>query len=189
MLLYSPLSFNEYVQSKANKCYNIIGPIKKLSIYLPREAFRTYKSFFRLNLDYGDMIFDKANNESLKSRIESIQCKACKACIWRAIQGTCRERLYRELGLETLSERRWFRKLTFFYKIVKGLSARYPTKYVNLKSTSSYQTRLANKTIHKNFPSEPKPLSILFSLLVLENGTNYTTPYEMLNLLSNLNRG
>ena len=81
MLLYSPLSFNEYVQSKANKCYNIIGPIKKLSIYLPREAFRTYKSFVRLNLDYGDMIFDKANNESLKSRIESIQCKACKACI------------------------------------------------------------------------------------------------------------
>ena len=38
-----------------------------------------------------------------------------------------------------------FRKLTFFYKIVKDLSPQYLTKYVNLRSTSNYQTRSANK--------------------------------------------
>ena len=80
---------------------------KKLSIQLPREALLwIYKSFVRPNLDYGDIIFDKPNNESFKSRIESIQYKACVA-ITGAIQGTSRERLYRELGLESLIDRSW----------------------------------------------------------------------------------
>ena len=49
MLLDSRLNFNEHVQSKTNKCYKIIGLIKKLSIHLPREALlRIYKSFVRL---------------------------------------------------------------------------------------------------------------------------------------------
>ena len=78
--------------------------IGKFSIHLPREALhRIYKSFVRPNMDYGDIIFDKPNNESFKSRIESIQYKVCIA-ITGAIQGTSRERLYRELGLESLSD-------------------------------------------------------------------------------------
>ena len=96
MLLDSRLNFNESVQSKTNKCYKIIGLIKKLSIHLPREALLLiYKSFVRPNLDYGDTIFDKPNTESFK---ESIQYKACVA-ITGAIQATSRERLYRDLGL------------------------------------------------------------------------------------------
>ena len=119
MLLDSHLNFSEHVQSKTNKCYKIIGLIKKLSIHLPRKALlRIYKSFVRPNLDYADIIFDKTNNKSFKSRIESIQYKACVA-ITGAIQGTSRERLYRELGLESLSDRCWFRKLTFFIKLLK----------------------------------------------------------------------
>ena len=91
MLLDSCLNFNEQVQSKANKCYKIIGLIKKFSIHLPREALlRIYKSFVRPNLDYGDIIFDKPNNESFKSRIESIQYKTSIA-ITEAVQGTSRE--------------------------------------------------------------------------------------------------
>ena len=63
MLLNSRLNFNEHVQSKTNKCYKIIGLIKKLSIHLPREALlRICKSFVRPNLDYGDIIFDKTKN-------------------------------------------------------------------------------------------------------------------------------
>ena len=61
---------------------------QKLSIHLPREALlQIYKSFVRSNLDYGDIIFDKPNNKSFKSRIESIQYKTCVA-ITGAIQGT-----------------------------------------------------------------------------------------------------
>ena len=96
MLLDSRLDFNEHLQSKTNKCYKIIGLIKRLPIHLPRETLlRIYKSFVRPNLNYGD-IFDKRNNESFKGRIGSIQYKACIS-ITGAIQGTSRERLYREL--------------------------------------------------------------------------------------------
>ena len=42
-------------------------------------------------------------------------------------------------------------KYTFFYKIVKGLSPRYLTKYFNLRSTSNYQTRSANKNNLQEF--------------------------------------
>ena len=93
MLLDSHLNFNENVLSKGNKYNTIIGFIKNLSIHLPREALlRIYKSFVRPHLDYGDKTFDKPNNESFKSIIESIQYKACIA-ITGAIQGTAKERL------------------------------------------------------------------------------------------------
>ena len=78
MLLDSCLNFNEHVQSKTNTCYKITGLIKKLSIHLPKEVLlKISKSFVRPNLGYDDIIFDKPNNESFKSRIKSIQYKAC----------------------------------------------------------------------------------------------------------------
>ena len=40
---------------------------------------------------------------------------------------------------------------TFFYKIVKDLSPGYLTKYVNLSSTSNYQTRSGNKNNLQEF--------------------------------------
>ena len=149
MLRDSRLNFNEHVQSKTNKCYKIIGLIKNFSINLPREALlRIYRSFVRPNLEYGDIIFDKPNNESLKSRMESIQYKAWIE-ITKAIQGISRERLYRELGIDSLSDRCWFRKLTF-------LSPPYLTKYVNLRSTSNCQTRSANKNNLQEFSCRTK---------------------------------
>ena len=90
MLLESSLNFNEHIQNKTDKCYKIIGLIKKWSIHLPREAFfRVYKSFVRPNLHYGHIIFDKPN-ESFKSRIESIQDKE-RIVVTGAIQGTSTE--------------------------------------------------------------------------------------------------
>ena len=44
-----------------------IGIIKKLSKTLPQHALITIcKSFVRPHLDYGDIIYDQPNNESLK---------------------------------------------------------------------------------------------------------------------------
>ena len=39
-----------------------------------------------------------------------------------AIRGTSRERIYQELGLEHLSQRRWYRRLCMFWKIVNDLN-------------------------------------------------------------------
>ena len=71
---------------------------------------------------------------SFKNKVENVQYRACIA-ITGAIQGTSRERLYRELGLESLTDRRWIRKLVFLYKIVTGFSPQYLSCYLNLKES------------------------------------------------------
>ena len=42
-----------------------------------------------------------------------------------AIKGSSRECLYRELGLESLRDRRWYRRLVSFYNINSGNSPDY----------------------------------------------------------------
>ena len=51
--------------------------------------------------------------------MESIQYIAALA-ITGAIRDSSRDKLYQELGLETLQQRRWYRKLCCFYKIPKS---------------------------------------------------------------------
>ena len=38
----------------------------------------------------------------------------------KAIRGTFREKLYHELGFESLESRSWYHKLYYFYKVFKA---------------------------------------------------------------------
>ena len=80
----------------------MIGLIRGLSVNL----LIIYKSFIRPNLDYGDILYDKANNENFQNKIEKLQYRACLA-ITGAIQGTSREKKYDKLGLHSLAKLRW----------------------------------------------------------------------------------
>ena len=75
-----------------------------------------------------------------KNKIEKLQYKACLA-ITGAIQGTSKEKLYEELGLHSLVERRWRNKLIFFYKIVNGLLPDYLYCHLNVASQQIYPLR------------------------------------------------
>ena len=87
---------------------------------------------------YGDIIYDKSNNESFKNRIENIQYKVCIA-ITGAIQGTSREHLYHELEI--------FRRLMMvpetyiFYTIVNGIAPKHLANYLNFNDNRVYRTR------------------------------------------------
>ena len=123
-----------------------------LSVNLPREALLSiYKSFIRPHLDYGN-IYDKPHNESFKNKIENIQYKACIA-ITGAIQRTSREHLYNELGLESLGDRRWYRKLTFFYKILNGIAPKTTLliNYLNINDNRANKTRASENNKIKRF--------------------------------------
>ena len=121
IVLDSKLNFNAHVDQKIKKCNRIIGLIRRLSVTLPRNALLTiYKTFVRPHLDYGDILYDKPNNENFQNKLEKVQYRACLA-ITGAIQGTSRTKLYDELGLHSLIKRRWSNKLIFFYKILNGL--------------------------------------------------------------------
>ena len=84
------------------KLVKSIGLLWKLNNRLPRSSLITiYKSFVRPHLDYGDVIFDKAYNNSFQQRLESPRYKVSLA-ITGAIKGSSTERLHQELGSESL---------------------------------------------------------------------------------------
>ena len=125
LILDEKLSFDSHLKEKISKANKVIGLIKHLSGTLPRHSLITlYKSFARPHLDYADVIYDQPHNERFCSTIESVQYNAALA-ITNAIRGTSRERLYQELGLESLRVRRWYRRLCFIYKILKNKSPSY----------------------------------------------------------------
>ena len=114
----------------------VVGMIKKLSFVLPRASLITiYKSFVRPHLDYGDVIYDQPNNQSFSDKIESVQYNASLA-ITGAFRGTSRDKLYDELGFESLKERRWMRRLCYFFKIFNNHSPSYLFKYLPSLSIS-----------------------------------------------------
>ena len=95
-----------------------IGLLRKLQSILPRTSLLTiYKSFIRPHLDYGDVVYDQPSNDAFSNKLETVQYSAALA-ITGAIKGTCRARLYQELGLEYLQQRRWMSRLRLFYKVV-----------------------------------------------------------------------
>ena len=82
--------------------------IRKLQPIIPRAALLTiYKSFLRPPLDYGDVIHDRAFNESFQNKLESVQYDVALA-ITGVIRGFSREKLYQELGLVSLKSQRWY---------------------------------------------------------------------------------
>ena len=116
MLLDCKLNFEEHIKSIVNKINKTIGLLRKFQNFLPIKSLLTiYKSFIRPHLDYGDMIYDQSYNTSFHQRLEPLQYNAALA-ITGAIRGTSKEKLFNKLGLESLQNRRWYRKLSFLYK-------------------------------------------------------------------------
>ena len=133
--LDSNLSFSAHIKSAISKSRKGIGLLKYLSKYLPRHTLNElYKPHVRPHLDYGDVIYHIPEKvcqfsgsvilTTFMEKLESVQYSAARAITgtWR---GTSREKLYAELGWESLSGRRWSRRLTLFYKIINNLTPVY----------------------------------------------------------------
>ena len=69
-LSFPKLSFDEHIQCILIKTREIISLIRKLQPVILRAALLTiYKSFLRLHLDYGDVIYDRAFNKSYQNKL------------------------------------------------------------------------------------------------------------------------
>ena len=75
--------------------------------------------------------------------METIQYNAVLA-ITDTVRGSFRQKLYQELVLNTLQQRRWYRKLCCFYKILKSQSPKYLYSIIPIHNMS-YRTRQCNK--------------------------------------------
>ena len=114
LLLDEKLNFSKHINEKLKKATKIINLLRKLNLSLPRSALLIiYKSFIRPYLDYGDIVYDQPNNSSLSEKIESLQYNAALA-ITGAIKGSSKEKLYQELGFESLKDRRWMRNFAVY---------------------------------------------------------------------------
>ena len=122
---FRKLDFNQYIKEKISIANKGIGLIKRLRpTILQNSLLKIYKLIIRPNLDYCDVIYDNPLNESFISKLESVQYNAALA-ISGCIRGSSKSKLFEELGLETLSDRLWFRHLCIFYKIMKGSFPQY----------------------------------------------------------------
>ena len=86
---------------------------------LPNRLLRTllvtiYKFFVRLHLDFEDILYDQTFNNSFHEKFELIQYNAALA-ITGAIRSSSREKLYQELGFESLQQQQWYQKLCLFF--------------------------------------------------------------------------
>ena len=141
------LNFLEHIKGITKKISKTMGLLHKFQQILPRSTLLTiYKTFVRSQLDYADMIYDQAYNSAFHDKLESIQCNACLV-VTGAIRGTSTEKIYQELGLESLKSRHWFRKLCHFYKIFNDKSPSY------LFNLIPHFNRVQNTRLSYNIPT------------------------------------
>ena len=140
VILDSKLNFNYHFNEKISKARKGIGIIKYLSSFTPNKTLdQIYKMYVRPHLDYCDVIyhvpplrnpFESSLNLTVHmEHIERVQYQAALA-ITGCWQGSNRNKLYEELGWESLSDRRWFRRLVYFYKIFCNNSPPYLYEHI-----------------------------------------------------------
>ena len=135
LILDSKLTFAKHISQKISIARKGIGIIKYMSSYAPTKTLdQIYKIFVRPHMDYCDIIYHLPRSTStfdcpinlnfMMQSLESIQYQAAIA-VSGAWKGSSTTKLYEELGWESLSDRRWLRRLCQFYKIQNDLTPSY----------------------------------------------------------------
>ena len=138
LILDPKLSFSHHISEKISIARKGIGIIKHLAPYLPlKSRDQIFKMHVRPHLDYCDFIyhmptktretFDLDSTRTLNYQMMALESTQYQTAL--AVSGTWkgsnREKIYEELGWESLEQRRIFRRLTQFYKIMTGLTPEY----------------------------------------------------------------
>ena len=102
--LDNKLDFCEDLWNIFKKINRTISLFRELPNNLPRTVLVTiYKFFVRLHLDFEDILYDQIFNNSFHEKFELIQYNAAFA-ITGTIRSSSREKLYQELGFESLQQ-------------------------------------------------------------------------------------
>ena len=127
------MSFEKHLNEKIITAKKYIGIIKHLSCFLPLKTLdQMFKSLVRSHLDYCDIIYHIPSKQdqfgvtlnSLMEKVERIQYQAALA-VTGTWQGSNRPKLYDEFGWESLSNRRWCKRILHIHKIVSNETPLY----------------------------------------------------------------
>ena len=132
LILDSKLTFAKHTSQKISIAHKGIGIIKYMSS--TKTLDQIYMIFVRPHMDYCDIIYHLPRSTSafdcpinlnfMMQSLESTQYQAVLA-VSGAWKGSSTTKLYEELGWESLSDRRWLRRLCQFYKIQNELTPSY----------------------------------------------------------------
>ena len=97
-----------------------------------------------------------------------------------AFKGTSRDKIYQELGLESLADRRWTRKLIFFHKIILGLLPSYLKDYlIPCDNLRTYLTWSSTQKRIKTFSARTKTFQSSYSINTCKSSIlNFVRPRE-----------
>ena len=144
MILDSALNFHSHVKEKIVSARRGIGVIRYLSKYVSRDVLdQMYKLYVRPHLDYDDIIYHKVDSElslDFTKKLEATQYSAALA-VSGAWRGTSKSKLYEELGWENLYHRRWYRRLTHFFKLRQSGSPLYLYNLIPPQREVNYNLR------------------------------------------------
>ena len=123
VILDFKLTFEDYfnnVLAKVNKAADLLRKLRKL--LLRTTPITINNAFIRTHLDYGDILYDQAFNDSFKEKLESIQYNACLA-LTGTIRGTSKKKSTKNLDWSPFriaagAENFWCRSLSIrFWKM------------------------------------------------------------------------
>ena len=129
-----------------------------MSRYVTRDVLdQMFKLYIRPYLDYGDIIYHKYEpelNQDFTKKLEATQYTAALA-VSGAWRGTNKYKLYEELGWESSYHRRWYRRLTHFFKYKNSCSPLYLYNpiaheceiHYNLRAPRDYVPQI-KRTVH-----------------------------------------
>ena len=144
--LDSRLNFVKHIKEQVLKAMKSVSLLKFLSKYVDRNVLDlSYKMYVRPHLDYGDVIYHNQRIDVM-NLTERVQYKAA-LIVSGCWQGTSWENLYEEIGWESLSDRRWARRLTIFYKMNNGLAPSYLSDHIPKRNEINFNLRNRNDNI------------------------------------------
>lgn len=177
LILDSKLSFVSHTNELIKKGNKAVSVLKCISRYVPRRSLdQIYKSFVRSKVEYGDVIFHQPptifqsyeNQSDQMKKIESVQYNAALA-VSGAWNKTSRNKVYQELGWESLCHRRWYKRMCLFHKIVNKISPKYLSNLIRFSNPplTTARGRLVNreetnKLLLRNFKARTNKFNSAF---------------------------
>ena len=96
--------------------------------------------------------------------------------------------MYKDLGLESLSDRRWYRKLVFFYKIVKGLAPSYIQSYLLPDNERTYNARSSLRNTIKTFATRTSTFLTTFFLYCTKEWNQLNDDFQKIESIKKLKK-
>ena len=115
---------------------------KLYPILLRKPLVKICKSFIRLHIECGEVVYDRASNKPFHQSLKFLQFSTAFS-ITKTVKGTSSEKLFQKLGLESLKSKGWLKNLCLFSKQIKEESPAYLFQLIPENSTP-YTARYAH---------------------------------------------